>query len=96
MLSRTDLTLYSSYKQNRKFVVISGQTDQEHLNSLTTVLQRLSAAGMKLKSEKCHSMLQEVEHLGHTISAKGLQPTTQKVHAIVDAMMPHNQKMCHH
>jgi len=54
------------------------------------VLQRLSSAGMKLKPEKCSFMLQEVEYLGHTISAKGLQPTTQKVHAIVDAPQPKN------
>lgn len=71
-------------------ILITGKTDQEHLNNLSAVLQRLSAAGMKLKPEKRFFMLQEVEYLGHTISAKGIQPTTQKVCAIVEAPRPTN------
>ena len=55
-------------------ILITGMTDQEHLNNLL----RLSGAGMKLKPEKCFFMLQEVEYLGHKISAKGIQPTTKK------------------
>ena len=59
-------------------ILITGKTDQEHLNNLRAVLLSLSGAGMKLKPEKCFFMLQEVEYLGHTISAKGIQPTTKK------------------
>ena len=44
-----------------------------------------SIAGMKLKPEKCSFMMTEVEYLGHKISAKGLQPTNQKVRAITEA-----------
>ena len=65
-------------------------TDQEHLNNLSAVLQRLTGAGMKLKPEKCSFMMTEVEYLGHKISAKGLQPTTQKVRAITEAPRPTN------
>ena len=36
-------------------------------------------------------MLQEVEYLGHKISEKGLQPTTGKVRAIVDAPQHKNE-----
>ena len=32
---------------------------------------------MRLKSEKCSFLLQDAEYLGHKISAKGLQPTTE-------------------
>ena len=66
-------------------ILITGKTDQDHLNNLSVVLQRLAAAGMKLKPEKCSFMLTEVEYLGHKISAKGLQPTNQKVRAITEA-----------
>ena len=45
---------------------------------------------MKLKPEKCSFMLTEVEYLGHKISAKGLQPTNQKVRAITEAPRPTN------
>ena len=71
-------------------ILITGKTNQEHLDNLAAVLQRLAAAGMKLKPEKCSFMLPEVEYLGHKISEKGLQPTTQKVRAIVEAPQPTN------
>jgi len=45
---------------------------------------------MKLKSDKCSFLLQELEYLGHKISAKRLQPTTEKVQAIVQAPQPTN------
>ena len=35
-------------------------------------------------------MLPAVEYLGHTIFAEGLQPTKEKVRAIVDAPTPEN------
>lgn len=71
-------------------ILTTGKTDQEHLNNLHAVLLRLSVAGIKLKPEKCFFMLHEVEYLGHTISAKGIQPTTQKIRAIVEAPQPTN------
>ena len=58
--------------------------------NLLAVLSRLATAGMKLKSDKCSFLLQEVEYLGHKISAKGLKPTTEKVQAIVQAPQPTN------
>ena len=54
-------------------ILITGKNDEEHLTNLSAVLQKLSAAGMKLKSEKCSFLLKEVEYLGHKISASGTQ-----------------------
>ena len=54
------------------------------------MLQKLSAAGMKLKSEECSFLLKEVEYLGHKISAQGLQPLMEKVQAIMEAPQPVN------
>ena len=71
-------------------ILITGQSDQEHLTNLSAVLQKLAAAGMKLRPTKCFFMLQEVEYLGHKISAKGLEPTQEKVQAIIDAPAPRN------
>ena len=69
-------------------IFIPGKTDQEHLSNLAAVLQRLQQVGMKLKSDKCSFLLQEVEYLGHKISEKGLQLTTEKVRAI--SLIPNN------
>ena len=61
-----------------------GKTRTEHLNNLLTRLQK---AGLRLKQEKCSFMLPSVDYLGHTISAKGLQPTKEKVCAITELVM---------
>ena len=59
-----------------------GKLNKEHLVNLPAVLRRLATAGMKLNKVNFF-LLQEVEYLGHKISAKGLKLTTEKVQAIV-------------
>ena len=43
---------------------------------------------MHLKRNKCAFLLSAVEYLGHKISAKGLQPTDDKIQAIRRAPAP--------
>ena len=43
---------------------------------------------MRLKKEKCSFCLPDVEYLGHSISAEGLQLSMTKVQAITDAPEP--------
>ena len=71
-------------------ILITGKSDEEHLKTLGEVLARLEKAGLRLKRSKCKFMLPSIEYLGHTISASGLQPTKEKVRAIVEAPAPHN------
>ena len=72
-------------------ILVTGATDEEHLQNLEEVLSRLQAAGARLKQKKCSFMLPSVEYLGHRISEAGLQPTNKKVHAIQAAPPPTNQ-----
>ena len=69
-------------------ILVTGQSEADHLRNLDTVLTRLEEAGIRLKPKKCLFMLPSVEYLGHNISAEGLRPTTNKVRAIVDAPIP--------
>ena len=71
-------------------ILITGETEDEHLKNLDEVLTRLEGRGLRLKREKCAFMLPKIEYLGHTISADGLHPSKDKVRAIVDAPVPHN------
>ena len=71
-------------------ILITGETEDEHLKNLDDVLTRLEGKGLRLKREKCAFMLPKIEYLGHTISADGLHPSKDKVRAIVDAPVPHN------
>lgn len=69
-------------------ILVTGDSEENHLKTLEEVLKRLEAAGVRLKEEKCAFLLPEVEYLGHKISRKGLQPTQEKVRAIIDAPPP--------
>ena len=71
-------------------ILVTGKTEQEHLETLERTLSRLEQAGIRLKHSKCAFMLPSIEYLGHRISAEGLQPTEEKVRAISEAPAPQN------
>ncbi len=71
-------------------ILVTGETESEHLQNLEEALQRLETAGMRLKRSKCRFMMNEVEYLGHKISREGLQPAEEKVRAIRSAPTPGN------
>ena len=69
-------------------ILITGSTEQQHVENLAQVLSRLQRAGMRLKKDKCAFLLPSVTYLGHIISAQGLHTEDSKVKAIVDAPAP--------
>ena len=71
-------------------ILVTGKTDADHLKNLDDVLTRLGRAGLRLKHTKCAFLLSSLEYLGHRISEKGLQPTQDKVNAILEAPAPEN------
>ena len=71
-------------------ILVTGTSEEEHLKNLDEVFQRLENAGLYLKKDKCNFMLPEVQYLGHKISAKGLEPTNEKIKAIKEAPQPEN------
>jgi len=70
-------------------LVIFARTEQELLDRLDIVFSRLREVGLKLKPNKCVLFRQEVEFLGHLITADGIQPLPQKLEAIRDWPTPH-------
>ena len=71
-------------------ILVTGRTEEEHLDNLTEVLCRLAEAGMRLKKGKCAYLLPAVKYLGHTISAEGLSTSEAKVRGILEAPAPQN------
>ena len=71
-------------------ILVTGETDEEHLQHLREVLSRLQKAGMRLKRAKCRFLLPEVTYLGHKISLKGIRPAAEKVRAVCNAPTPTN------
>ena len=69
-------------------ILVTGASEQEHLQTLDEVLTRLGEAGLKLKRSKCFFLQMSEEYLGHNISAEGLRPTQEKVCALTEAPSP--------
>ena len=73
-------------------ILVTGVTDEEHLQNLEEVLKRLEHHGVKVNQEKCNFLQESVEYLGHRIDAEGIHTTTKKVEAIDKAPRPRNQQ----
>ena len=71
-------------------LLITGTTEDEHLQNLDEVLRRLQHHGITVKRSKCHFLKDSVEYLGHKIDADGLHTTTKKVKAVQQAPRPVN------
>ena len=53
-------------------IVVFGKSFEEHLTNLASVLQRLRDANLKLQPAKCRLCKDEVNFLGHVVSAEGV------------------------
>ena len=73
-------------------VLVTGKCQGQHLQRLEEVLQRLSAAGLRLKRVKCQFMVPSVQYLGVTIDAEGTHPNKDKIRAIQEALAPTSVK----
>ena len=71
-------------------ILVTGSSERDQLENLAAVLEKLEEAGVRLKKSKCHFMLSSIEYLGHKIFDQGIQPTKEKVRAIVKAPGPNN------
>ena len=69
-------------------IIITGKTEEEHLQNLSAVLSKLREANLHLKKSKCYFMVESVEYLGHIIDAKGPHPTKAKMVAVQNAPVP--------
>ena len=56
-------------------IIVFSRSYPEHHRCLTNIFEALRGAGLKLKPSKCHYAPQEVNCLGHAVSAAGICPT---------------------
>jgi len=59
-------------------ILVTGKTEEEHLQNLDQVLKTMKEAGLRLKRSKCVFQVSSVTYLGHRISAQGLSPMTER------------------
>ena len=55
-------------------IIIFSKDEEEHLECLGIIFQRLKEASLKLKRSKCDFMKTQIQYLGHLISSSGIQP----------------------
>ncbi len=73
-------------------VLIFSETLEEHLLHLSTVLESVTGAGLKLKFPKCKFLREEVEYLGHVITRDGLKPNPAHLAAVNEFPTPQSVK----
>jgi len=73
-------------------IVIYSRGFSQHLMDLEETLKLLSAAGLKLNSEKCSFATTTINFLGFTITPEGVQPDRNKVTAISETPVPQSVK----
>ena len=73
-------------------LIVFGKTWDEHLQRLQTVLDRLKIAGLTVNLSKCSFGMQEVHHLGHVVSNRGIAPDPRKIQAVIGMEPPKTVK----
>lgn len=72
-------------------VLIAGKSFEDCMKNLLLVLDRLANANIKVNFDKCNFFVNELVHLGHIISEKGLMPCPDKISTIEKAKAPKNE-----
>ena len=69
-------------------VIVYSCTEEEHLTRLRAMFERFRESGLKLKPSKCNFFCTEINYLGHTVSAKGMEPGVDGIKAIAEMALP--------
>ena len=66
--------------------------NEDHLEKLGQVFERLQKAGLKVNTKKSFFVRDELEYLGYWITRDGIQPVAKKVQAISLIAAPKTKK----
>ena len=66
-------------------ILITGSSDEQHIDTLDKVLDKMSDVEIHLKQSKCEFRKHSVVFLGHKVDSKGVHPAAATLDAIRDA-----------
>ena len=69
-------------------ILIFSSTEDEHLQNLEVVFQKLLSHSYRARLMKCEFMQDEVEFLGHKLARGGIRAHPDKIKAILEWPMP--------
>ena len=73
-------------------IIVFGKNFEEHMSRVEEVFERIKAAGLKLKPQKCQMLQREVVFLGHTVSGDGVRPNPTNIEKIASWPKPKTAK----
>ena len=73
-------------------ILIASETEEEHLQDLEALFQRLKQYGLQVNEDKCEFGKPELTFLGHRINKDGIMPLPEKVEAISKMPRPTTYK----
>ena len=73
-------------------IIVFGKSFEEHMDRIEEVLERIKAAGLKLKPEKCFMLQKEVVFLGHVVSSEGVKPNPTNIAKIASWPVPNTPR----
>jgi hypothetical protein len=69
-------------------LLIASASMEQHIQDLQEVFSRLQTAGLVVNAEKCLFAVQEMDFLGHRVSAAGISPLPHRVQALREHPQP--------
>ena len=72
-------------------ILVTGESDEEHLYNLEAVLERLRKAGLTAKRATCRFFDPSVVYMGHQVDKEDTHPTDGKLEAIKNVPVPENR-----
>ena len=72
-------------------ILISRKDEQEHMQNLSQVFQKLQQHGFRIRRDKCSFCQPSVQYLGHIIDSSGIRVSNERVKAIQLMKAPKDQ-----
>ena len=69
-------------------IIVFSHTEEEHLERMRVIFDRLREHGLKLKPSKCDVFKTEINYLAHHVSKKGVQPSKKNLESIAQCPPP--------
>ena len=73
-------------------IIIFSKTEEEHLQHLEEIFNRLRKFGLKMKCEKCSFFKKHIQYLGHLVSENGFELLPEKLESIRKMPAPRTAK----
>lgn len=71
-------------------IIVTGHNDEDHLQNLKLVLDRLQSYGLHVNLKNCEFFQAKVSYVGHEIDAYGLHKSPDKIMAVKEVQCPKN------